>query len=245
MPSGIAKSDLVDSYWYIIGYCEFAEGKHEAALEMCRKVADYKHADKTTGREVESPNKWQAIYILGQIYHSLGEAAAAIREYRRVEDRFADAKEAIAYFLRKSIELPEVTTVKPGDAAEVELKFRNIASCDVKVYRIDLMKFSLLQRNLGGIVQINLAGIRPLHEASVKLGDGNDYRDRDKKLALPLKEEGAYLVVVRGEDLHASGLVLVTPLAVEVQEDAGERAGCGRRSRTSRPITTSITCRSR
>ena len=36
----------------------------------------------------------------------------------------------------------------------------------MKVYRIDLMKFSLLKRNLGGITQINLAGIRPLHEAT-------------------------------------------------------------------------------
>ena len=215
-----AKSDLVDSYWYMIGYCEFATGRHQAALEMCRKVAEMKRTDKTTGREVESPNKWRAIYILGQVYHGLGDAVEAIREYRRVEDRFSDAKEAIAYFLRKTIELPEVTMVKPGDPAEVELKFRNVASCDVKVYRIDLMKFSLLRRNLGGIAQINLAGIRPLHAVTVKLGDGKDYRDRSQKLPLPLQEEGAYLVVARGDDLHASGLVLVSPLAIEIQEDA-------------------------
>jgi len=82
------------------------------------------------------------------------------------------------------------------------------------------MKFSLLKRNLGGITGINLAGIRPYHEAAVELGDGKDYRDRTHKLPLPLKEEGAYLVVCRGEDLHASGLVLVTPLTVEIQEDA-------------------------
>jgi hypothetical protein len=137
-----------------------------------------------------------------------------------VEKRFADAKEAIAYFTRKAIELPEVTTVKPGETSEVELKFRNLPTCDTKVYRIDLMKFSLLRRNLGGITQINLAGIRPYHEATVKLGDGKDYRDRKHKLPLPLKEEGAYLVVCRGESLHTSGLVLVTPLAVEVQEEA-------------------------
>ena len=68
--------------------------------------------------------------------------------------------------------------------------------------------------------EINLAGIRPLYETTVKLGDGKDYRDRTRKLALPLKDEGAYLVVCRGDDLHASGLVLITPLAVEVQEDA-------------------------
>ncbi|MHC4180262.1 MAG: tetratricopeptide repeat protein, partial [Planctomycetota bacterium] len=144
-------SDLLDSYWYVIGYCHFATGEHKAALEMCRKVAEAMRIDKTTGREVEAHNKWQAIYILGQVHHSLGQAAQAIKEYTRVEERFADAKEAIAYFTRKAIELPEVTTVKPGEVAEVELKFRNIPACDAKVYRIDLMKFSLLKRNLGGI----------------------------------------------------------------------------------------------
>jgi hypothetical protein len=213
------KSDLVDSYWYMIGYCHFATARHQEALEMCRKVAEHKRIDKQTGRETESPNKWRAVYILGQIYHSLGKAAEAIGEYRRVEERFPDAKEAIDYFLRKAIELPEVTVVKPGVPVTADLKFRNIASCDVKVYAIDLMKFSLLKRNLGGITQINLAGIRPHHEAPIQLGDGKDYRDRTHAVPLPLKAEGAYLVVCRGEDLHASGLVLVTPLAVEVQED--------------------------
>jgi hypothetical protein len=88
------------------------------------------------------------------------------------------------------------------------------------VYRIDLMKFSLLRRSLGEITAINLAGIRPHHEATVKLGDGKDYRDRETNVDLPIKEEGAYLVVARGENLHASGLVLVTPLAIEVAEEA-------------------------
>jgi len=213
------QSDLLDSYWYIIGYCEFASGRHEEALKMCRQVAEAKRIDRRTGAETESANKWRAIYILGQVFHSDGKPAAAIQEYRRVEDRFADAKEAIQYFIRKAIDLPEVTTVKPGTAAEVELKFRNVASCDVKVYTIDLLKFSLLKRNLGGITQINLAGIRPLHEETIKLGEGKDYADKTHKLALPIKQEGAYLVVCRGEDLHTSGLVLVTPLAVEVQED--------------------------
>jgi hypothetical protein len=202
---------------------------------MCRQVAEAKRIDKTTGRELESRNKWQAIYILGQIYHSLGKAAEAIREYHRVEDRFADAKEAIEYFLHKAIKLPEVTTLKPGQPAEAELSFRNIATCDTKVYRIDLMKFSLLKRNLGGITQINLSGIRPYYEATVQLGDGKDYADRTHRLPLPLKEEGAYLVVCRGESLHASGLVLVTPLVVEVQEESA----AGRVRTTVKDVLTS------
>ena len=214
------KSDLLDAFWYVVGYCRFAMGAHEDALAMCRKVADTKRTDPRTGREKESDDKWRAIYILGQIHHSLGQAAQAIVEYRRVEDRFPDAKQSIEYFTRKDIELPEVTTVEPGKPVEVELKYRNIPECDTKVYRIDLMKFGLMKRDLKGITQINLAGIRPYHEATVKLGDGKDYRDCTAALPLPLKEDGAYLIVCRGENLYASGLVLVTPLTVDVQEDA-------------------------
>lgn len=214
------KSELLDAYWYVIGYCRFAGGRHQAAIEMCRKVAETKRVNAASGREEDCRNKWQAIYILGQVYHSLGDATRAIGEYRRVEDKFPDAKQSIEYFLRKSIELPEVIAVKPGEPAEVELNFRNVADCDLKVYRIDLMKFSLMKRNLGGIAQINLAGIRPLHEAAIALGDGKDYRDRSRKLPLPLTKEGAYLVVCRGDNLYASGLVLLTPLAIEVQADA-------------------------
>ena len=214
------KSDYLDSFWYIVAFGHFALGEHEQALDMAKKVAESKRIDKQTGREVESPNKWEAIYIMGQVYHSLGKAAQAIAEYTRVEDRFADAKQAIAYFMRQEISLPEVTTIRPAQPAEVELKFRNVAAVDTKLYRIDLMKFGLLKRNLAGITQINLAGIRPFFETRLELGDGKDYRDRTHKLTLPVKEEGAYLLVCRGGDLYASGLVLVSPLAVEVQEDA-------------------------
>jgi hypothetical protein len=215
------QSDLLDSFWFLGGYCRFAAGQPQEALEICHKVAQTQRLDKRTGRMVDSANKWRAIYILGQIHHSLGQLADAVREYRRVEDRFSDARLSAAYLLRKAIELPEVTTIKPGSPVELELKFRNMASCDLKVYRIDLMKFTLLAGDLGGITRINLAGIRPAHEATVALGDGRDYRDRTTKLPLPLTKEGAYLVVGRGENSYASGLVLLTPLAVEVQTDPG------------------------
>lgn len=214
------ESKLLDSYWYVIGYSQFALGRHDAALKTCEKVAETKRKDPATGIEVAAANKWQAIYIMGQIYHSLGKPAQAITEYKRVKGRFPDAGEAIDFFTRKNIKLPEVTSIKPGDAVKVPLKFRNVPAANVKVYRIDLLKFGLMQRNLNRITAINLAGIRPYHELTLKLGDGHDYRDRKESLALPLKEEGAYLVVCRGENLYTSGLVLVSPLALEIQEDA-------------------------
>ena len=80
-----------------------------------------------------------------------------------MEDRFADAKSSVTYFLRKQIELPDCTTIKPGDGGrKSNCSFRNIAACDVKVYRIDLMKFCEADQALGDMSQINLAGIRPL-----------------------------------------------------------------------------------
>ena len=140
------KSEYLDSYWYITGYCHYARGEHADALGLCRKVAESTRLDPATGRQVESGNKWRAIYISGQIHHSRDEAAEAIQEYDRVKDRFDDARQAIDYFARKSIELPEVSTFQPGKSTGVELKFRNVAACDAKVYRIDLLKFSLLRR---------------------------------------------------------------------------------------------------
>jgi tetratricopeptide (TPR) repeat protein len=214
------ESTFLDSYWYVIGFGYYALGEHDKALEMCRKVAEYDPPDRDGRRVDESQNKWQAIYIMGQIYHSLGKAEPAIDEYRRVEERFPDARQAIEYFLHKEISLPEVTHFLPGEDANVELKFRNLPAADVTVYRIDLMKFSLLRRSLEEITRINLAGIRPFHHATEKLGDGKDYRDRTAKIKLPLEEEGAYLVVCRGGDLYASGLVLVSPLVLEVDEEA-------------------------
>lgn len=212
-------SDLLDSFWYLIGYCHFAAGRSDEALTMCRKVSEATRVDKSTGRQGEARNKWLAIYILGQIYHSLDQPEKAIEQYRRVEDRFDDALASIEDFQRQRIALPELTTVVPGKPVELDLKFRNLASCDIKVYRIDLMKFGLLQGNLGAISQVNLAGVRPRHEERVDLGTGQDYRDRTHQLILPLEEEGAYLVVCRDANVHTSGLVLVSPLSLQVHQD--------------------------
>ena len=213
-------SKLLDSFWYVIGYSQFALGKHEEALAMCRQVAEAIRKDPNSGIETEAVNKWQAVYIMGQIHHSLSHPAQAIAEYERVKERFSDALEAINFFTRKDIKLPEITTVKPGDECKVPLEFRNVPDASIKVYRIDLLKFGLMQRNLDRITAINLAGIRPYHQLNLALGDGKDYRDRERALTLPLKEEGAYLVVCRGENLYTSGLVLVSPLVLEIQEDA-------------------------
>jgi len=212
-------SDLLDDFWFIAGYCRFLLGESEPAIELLRNVATGKFRDAATGQLGDSDNKWSSVYVLGQLYHSLDQVVAAIDEYRLVEDRFPDAKASIADFLREVMRLPDVTTVRPGKPVAIELTYRNVATCDLKVYRIDLEKFAVLRQSLGGIRDINLAGIQPYRGATVELGEGKDYRDVRRELPLDLTEVGAYLVVCRGGSQFASGLVLVTPWELEVVRD--------------------------
>ena len=43
---------------------------------------------------------------------------------------------------------------------------------------------------------------------------------RQNRLTYPSTKEGAYLTMIRGDNLYASGIVLVTPMEMEVLEDA-------------------------
>jgi hypothetical protein len=167
----------------------------------------------------DSKDRDFARYILGQIYHAESKPKDAIAWYETVKTLYPDAAEAIAYFEKKSIGMDEVSVVKPGQPVELTLKYRNIKEAFLQVYRVDLMKLYLQQKNLSAITSVQLAGIRPELELNTPLGDGQDYVEKERKLSLPLKDEAAYLVICRGDDLFASGMILVTPLKIEVQED--------------------------
>jgi glutaredoxin-related protein len=168
----------------------------------------------------ESKDRDFARYILGQIYHAQSKPADAIEWYGKVKTLYPDAAEAIAYFEKKSIAMEEVTVVKPGAPVSLALKYRNIKEAFVQVYRVDLMKLYLQQKNLSAITSVQLAGIKPESEQTIVLGDGRDYVEKERALPLDLKDEAAYLVICRGDDLFTSGMVLITPLKIEVQEDS-------------------------
>jgi len=213
------ESEFYDSFVYTEAIARFSLGEYGKAISLCEKVAEMMIKD-AHGVEQESKNKWLALYMVGQIYHARGEPREAIESYREVKDRFPDAKEAIAYFEDKALSFEDVSTFLPNKKAEIELTYRNIPQVDIKAYKVDLMKLFLQEKNLSRITGIRLAGIAPTHEETVKLGDGKDYKDKKRTIALPVKEEGAYLILARGDNLHASGFVLISPLKMNVQEDA-------------------------
>lgn len=196
-------------FQYMIALGHFWQRHHEQALEAAKVVAKGHSKDRVFAR-----------YIVGQIYHAEGKPADAIQWYSTVETEYADAKQAIDYFTRKNIALDEVNILRPGKPVKLTLTYRNIRQAFCQVYRVDLMKLYLREKNLSNITKVNLAGIEPLVEKTIKLGDGKDYVDKERTVTLELEDEGAYLVICRGDDLFASGLALITPLKIEIQEDA-------------------------
>jgi len=203
------KSDLRSGFQYMMALGQFWQRQYDEALTAAKIVAQGKSKDRDFAR-----------YIIGQIHHAKNDPVSAIEWYRKVASLYADAQQAIDYFEEKHVVIDEVNVFKPGDSVEVTLKYRNVTEARCQVYRVDLMRLYLREKNLANVTKVNLAGIAPLVETTIKLGDGKDYVDKQRTIQLDLKEEGAYLVICRGDDLFASALTLVTPLEIEVQEDS-------------------------
>ena len=201
-------SDFLTSFQYVEALGLFSMLQYDKAIRAATFVASSQSEDRDFAR-----------YILGQIYHAQGKPAEAIPWYNRVKDNYPDAKESIAYFEEKRIALPEVTVKRPKTDVAITLKYRNIKEAAIQVYSVDLMKLYLREKDLRRITQVRLAGIEPAVSQTVSLGDGKDYIDKTREISLPLTDEGAYLVICRGDNLFTSGLILVTPLEIEVQED--------------------------
>ena len=143
--------------------------------------------------------------------------------YEKVRQLYPDASDAIDYFKEKKISMGEVTTLQPGEAtSRSRFDYRNIKEAALEIYKVDLMKLYLREKNLSNITAVDLAGIDPESSLSIPLGDGKDFADKTKKAKLPIKEEGAYLVICRGDNLYTSGLILITPLKLEIQETPAE-----------------------
>jgi tetratricopeptide (TPR) repeat protein len=202
------KSDFLTSFQYMEALGLFSLRRYAEAIKAAGVVAEGRSDDRDL-----------ATYILAQIYHTQHKPEQAVSYYSRVADKYPDAREAISYFEKKAIYMDEVASFKPGQKAELALTCRNINHVYFQVYKVDLMKLYLKEKNLSRITTINLSGIAPIISKDISLGRKSRYEEYTENISLNLSEEGAYLVICRGDDLFTSGLVLITPLSIEVQED--------------------------
>ncbi len=214
-----AEPRFADAFRYSRAVAEWYLGHDERAIELLEHIAsaEYTAAD---GKKTPSPNRDLALYILGQIHHARQEFGKAAEYYERVQTLFADAREALASLHEKSISLPEVTNARPGEKTTLEIAHRNLKEAELLVYPVDLMTLYLREKNLSNITRVNLSGIAPTIRKTVSFDAKDGLQPAKTKVELSLADPGAYLVICRGDELHASGLALVSKLDLAVKEDA-------------------------
>ena len=106
------KSEFLDSFQYSEALADFHLGRYDRAVEVAEAISEATYKD-AAGVDQPSPNKWQAVYILGQIFDARRMPAKALEYYRQVDDRFSDAAGAVQFYTRKSLKVPEVSVVRP------------------------------------------------------------------------------------------------------------------------------------
>lgn len=208
-----------DAFVYSQAVANWWLGEEEEALRALRIVAAAEYVED--GRAKPSENRDLALYILGQIHHARHELDQASEYYERVKELFADAREALTDFREKTIAMDEVTTLRPGETATLELRHKGLGEAELLVYKVDLLTLYLREKNLSSITRVNLSGISPTVQTTVALTQDPDHRETKTKTDLELTEPGAYLVIARGEELFTSGLLLISDLELEITEESG------------------------
>lgn len=212
------KSRFLDSFDYIQAYALFAQKKFADALLLCDRMESFDYGRNSN----PGPETMKALATLmkAQIYHAKGELEKAVAAYKAVRDRFADAARALAFLEREAISMSEVTVVPTNKPNEIEVEASGVPELHVKAYRVNLTMLFLKYRGVRDASAIEVAGIRPALEKTYPLRKTNAKGRERHRLALDVKEAGAYLVSVRAGDFFATGLFLKSDLTMSVQEEA-------------------------
>ena len=203
------QSPFLGQFQYMAALGHFWQLHFEQALAAAAPVASGDSKDRDL-----------AGYITGQVYHAQGKPAEAVEWYTKVKAKYPDADAALQAFEEKKIGVPEIATFKPGEAVKLSVDHRNVKQASLQIYKVDLMKLYLREKNLSRVTRVNLAGIAPEAAVPIDVSKAAAWTDHKVDVELPMKEEGAYLVIARGDDLFTSGLVLITVLKLDVRENA-------------------------
>lgn len=217
-------SNLIDEVLYLEGYARFANGDAKTALDVLQRVISEQFTDPN-GMKGVSGYKDRAVLLRAQILHATGDIRGAVAEYEKVRAAFTDASDAVQNFKNQSLDLPSVKVLGMKDPGEFIVKSKNLVRANMRVYRVDLMRLYLMEKNLDRMTGIDLSGIAPLLVRDIELGTAEDYEEKETTVKLELPEKGAYLVVLRSsgtagaQTLAAATLLLRTDLKLEVRED--------------------------
>ena len=217
------KPRYLDSFRYTQAVAMWAMGEDEDALRLLEEIADSRYPIPSGGDRA-SENRDLALFIIGQIHHAANQPEKATKFYEQVRDQFADARDSLRQINARELELDEISEFRPGDPVSVELRYRNIDSAEVLAYKVNLMTLALREQDLSRVTEVNLSGISPTLSKTIELGaqgTAGGTLHATREIEIPLEEEGAYLVIVRGGDVHTSCLILVNRMEMVVQNRDG------------------------
>ncbi len=198
---------------------EFAQRKFVESLAMCDRLETFDYGKHANPGPLVMRER--ALLMKAQIFHAKGELDKAIENYKKVKDQSPDAARSIAFLEREAIAVPDSTVAPLAKPVEIELEYAGVAEAHVRAYKVDLTVLALRRKGLADAASIEVAGFKPVFERAFKLDHPNAKRRERQKLALDLKDPGAYLVGVKAGDFFASGLVLRSNLSMTVQEEMG------------------------
>ena len=212
----------LDDLLYMEGHARLSRGESGTALALLERVATDSFTVPGGGGVGPSEQRPLALYSMAQIHDAAGQVDRALDGYGAVTGHFRDAAEAVARLQQVVLEADEVTNIALADAPQLLVTSRNVPTVDLLLYRVDLMRLYLRDKDLSHATSVRLAGIEPAHQRSMKL-EGGSYRERTTDVTLPLRQPGAYLVMLKGEQSDISAMVLYSDLDLEIQEDRSAR----------------------
>ncbi len=212
----------LDDLLYMEGHARLSRGESSAALALLDRVATENFTLPGGGASGPSEQRPLALYSMAQIHDAAGQVERALDRYTQVSGHFRDAAEAVARLEQVTLTADEVTNINLDRKPLLKVRSRNVPSVDLLLYRVDLMRLYLRDKDLSHATSVRLAGIDPAHQRSQEL-EGSSYRERGTDVALPLDRPGAYLVMLKGERADISAMVLYSDLALEIQEDRSAR----------------------
>ena len=139
--------------------------------------------------------------------------------YEKVRELYPDADRRSNTSRRRRSHQGGHHSASPAKRSRSTIDYRNIREAALQVYKVDLHEALPAREE----PRQHHRGRPRRHRSrrrgrSVPLGDGTDFADKTQGREAAIKEEGAFLVICRGDNLFTSGLVLITPLKLEIQE---------------------------
>jgi uncharacterized protein YfaS (alpha-2-macroglobulin family)/TolA-binding protein len=211
-------STLLAKVTYDLCRTYFDRGEFARAREVAKEILTREYRWDRAHRKVR-PSEFRphVTFLLGQMAHTEGRFAEAVEHYRKVAGKFADARDALAFFTSTGLRLPESVVCGTDEPASVKLETKNLEKLDLKVYEVDLMILFAVRKDLKEINRIDLTGIVPVREWSVHLAERRDFRWREERVPVPAERKGVYLVVAKGGGHDGSTVVIKSDLEIKVQ----------------------------